>query len=78
MHRTPWEDAGMNYSILCVHTRFNGDQMEKVMGKDAVFLTMLRDPVDVFESQYDYYGLYKKYGMSIGEMGKNRVKICCN
>ena len=66
----------MNYSILCVHTRFHGDQMEKVMGKDAVFLTMLRDPVDVFESQYDYYGLYKKYGMSIGEMDKKRREIC--
>ena len=63
----------MNYSLLCLHVRFNKLEMEAVMGVGTAYVTMLRDPVDVFESQYGYYGLGGFYGMSIGKfirMGK--------
>ena len=42
--------------------------MEKVMGEGekTTYITMLRDPVDVFESQWEYYGHEKMYGMTIG------------
>ena len=39
-----------------------------VMGKDTVYVTMLRDPVDVFESQWQFYGLQSHYGMTIGKL----------
>ena len=61
----------MSYSILCLHTRFNKKEMEKVMGDNTVYVTMLRDPVDVFESQYGYYKLEKQFGMSLGSFNKN-------
>ena len=60
----------MEYSLLCLHVRFNKPQMEEVMGQGTKYITMLRDPVDVFESQYGYYGLGGFYGMSIGIFGK--------
>ena len=56
----------MSYSILCLHTRFNRKEMERVMGDNTVYFTMLRDPVDVFESQYGYYKLEKQFGISLG------------
>ena len=36
------------------------------MGDNTVYVTMHRDPVDVFESQYGYYKLEKEFGMSLG------------
>ena len=60
----------MNYSIMCLHTRFNKKEMEKVMGDNTSYVTMLRDPIEVFESQFSYYDLEKHYGMSLGKMKK--------
>jgi hypothetical protein len=34
---------------MCCHP-----QVEKLMGKDAVYTTVLRNPVDQFESLYDF------------------------
>ena len=61
----------MSYSILCLHTRFNKKEMERVMGGNTVYVTMLRDPVDVFESQYGYYKLEKQFGMSLGSFNES-------
>ena len=58
----------MNYSLLCLHTVFNGPEMEAVMGSNTSYVTMLRDPVEVFESEYSFYNLSKFYGMSLGSM----------
>ena len=60
-----------DYNILCMHTRFNNVEMEAVMGKDTAYVTMLRDPIDVFESQWQFYGLQGHFGMTIGTI------ICC-
>ena len=56
----------MEYSLLCLHVRFNKPEMEALMGPETVYISMLRDPVDVFESQYGFFGLQGFYGMSIG------------
>ena len=56
----------MEYSLLCLHVRFNKPEMEAVMGPGTVYISMLRDPVDVFESQYGFFGLQGFYGMTIG------------
>lgn len=63
---TPWERAGMQYSIMALHTRFQRRQMMEVMGAGAKFITMLRDPVDMFESAYIYYRMFVKYNMTLG------------
>ena len=64
---TPWEKAKMNYSILCLHTRYDREEMDKVMGDKAYYVTMLRDPIQVFESQYSYYKLGEQFGMNLGK-----------
>ena len=65
---TPWEQAGMEYNILCLHTRWNEKEMVDVMGNGTKYITILRDPVDLFESQWGFYNFDQKYGMSLGEM----------
>ena len=60
---------GTKMSILCLHTRWDYQEMEKVMGEGekTTYVTMLRDPVDVFESQWQYYNHEKMFNMSIGK-----------
>ena len=65
---TPWEEAGMEYHIMTLHTRYNGDNVKEVMGENTKYVTMLRDPVDLFESAYEYYRMYRKFGMTLGNI----------
>ena len=58
----------MEYSLLSLHVRFNKPEMEAVMGAGAVYVTMLRDPVEVFESQFAFYDFHGFYGMNIGNI----------
>ena len=68
LSNTPWGKAGMNYSLLCLHTVFDGSEMEAVMGPRTSYVTMLRDPIEVFESQYSFYDFSGFYGISLGRM----------
>ena len=67
----PNQGNAVEYSILCLHARWDYQEMERVMGKgESTYITMLRDPVDVFESQWEYYKHEKAYGMTIGNLHK--------
>ena len=58
----------MEYSILCLHTRWNKVGVMDVMGEGTTYVTILRDPVDVFESQWGFYSFEKRYNMSLGRV----------
>ncbi|KAJ7392602.1 galactose-3-O-sulfotransferase 1 [Desmophyllum pertusum] len=45
---------GKRPNILCNHARWNRNTMKELMGKDAVFITILRNPVSQFESTFSY------------------------
>ena len=44
--------------------------MDKVIPRPSPRFTLLRDPVDTFESGYVYMGLEKQYKMNINEYAK--------
>ena len=48
--------------------RFKYDKISKVMGDTSktVYITMIRDPVDIFVSAWDYYKLGGSYKMTLG------------
>ena len=52
----PWramiQDQG--YNIFALHTKWNQAEVSRVLGSDAKFVTILRNPVDNFESLYNY------------------------
>ena len=64
-------EPGLN--IMCLHARFNMEEMDKAMGRDAAYVTMLRDPVSVFESLWHFYGLQGHFGMDIGKHSKVKI-----
>ena len=39
-----------------------------------VWLTVLRDPTEVFLSQWEYYQLQKHYNMTLGRFGQTNRK----
>lgn len=43
------------FNIICNHMRFNHQEVTKLLPPDATYITILRDPVDVFESSFHYY-----------------------
>jgi len=62
---TAWEMAGLEYDIFCLHTMWNQDEVNKTLGDGTVYITMLRDPVDVFESLWNYSGMRSFYHMDL-------------
>ena len=51
---TPWQIAGLHYNLFCLHNRWNGPEVDKLMGRikneKPIYFTILRDPVDLFIS----------------------------
>ncbi|XP_040914296.1 galactosylceramide sulfotransferase [Toxotes jaculatrix] len=46
---------GECFNILCNHMRFDRQEVAKLLPPHAVYVTILRDPVDLFESSFHYY-----------------------
>ncbi|XP_013791714.2 galactosylceramide sulfotransferase-like, partial [Limulus polyphemus] len=60
-----------HYNIFTHHTRFNYDELRRVMPEDSIFITVLRDPVDLFESLYSYCKLEVLYRRPLFSFGIN-------
>ncbi|XP_067340555.1 galactosylceramide sulfotransferase isoform X2 [Channa argus] len=43
------------FNIVCNHMRFNHQEVAKLLPPDAVYVTILRNPADLFESSFHYY-----------------------
>ncbi|XP_019938093.2 galactosylceramide sulfotransferase [Paralichthys olivaceus] len=43
------------FNIVCNHMRFAPQEVTKLLPPDAAYITILRDPVDLFESSFHYY-----------------------
>ncbi|CAB4061585.1 GAL3ST1 [Lepeophtheirus salmonis] len=62
----PWSKY-FSMDVFAFHSRFNIDELRKVIS-DPIVLTILRDPVETFESNYVYMGLSSRYnGSNINE-----------
>uniref|UniRef100_A0A3Q0SIW7 Galactose-3-O-sulfotransferase 1 n=1 Tax=Amphilophus citrinellus TaxID=61819 RepID=A0A3Q0SIW7_AMPCI len=46
---------GECFNIVCNHMRFDHQEVSKLLPPDSVYITILRDPVDLFESSFHYY-----------------------
>ena len=55
------------YSALLLHTIWNQREVEHLLGRgqDVKLITILRDPVDQFESMYDFFDFEAKLGMDL-------------
>ncbi|XP_035232699.1 galactosylceramide sulfotransferase-like [Stegodyphus dumicola] len=53
------------YNILAHHTRLDYREIKSIMPHNTVFITIIRDPVQIFESSFAYYRLEKFYGSDL-------------
>ncbi|XP_054858988.1 galactosylceramide sulfotransferase-like [Eublepharis macularius] len=44
-----------HFNLLCSHMRLDAGEVQAVMAPQTIFLTILRDPVQTFESVFHYY-----------------------
>ncbi|XP_023268454.1 galactosylceramide sulfotransferase-like isoform X1 [Seriola lalandi dorsalis] len=47
--------SGMCFNVICNHMRFDASEVAKVMPRDTFYITILRDPAELFESSFHYF-----------------------
>ncbi|KAG8188768.1 hypothetical protein JTE90_012239 [Oedothorax gibbosus] len=62
---------GIRYNILTHHCRLNYDEMRRKMSADVVFVTIVRSPVELFESLFSFYSLQMFYRERFDTLGKH-------
>lgn len=65
-------EYNVSYNFFLLHARFKYGDIAKVMGhsNQTTYITMIRDPVDIFVSAWDYYKLGGSYKMTIEEFAR--------
>ena len=78
LRNTLWFKAQMAPQIFCLHNRWNGENVAKLyapFGSQPYYFSILRDPVALFISLWDYYGLSQKMnGTSLQEFAMSPDK----
>ena len=77
IENTSWERANITYHMFLLHTRWNHLEISNIMnrrGKENVFcFSILRDPVMLYRSFWDYYRLSQKYEKTLEEYAKTVI-----
>ncbi|XP_078580671.1 galactose-3-O-sulfotransferase 2-like [Branchiostoma floridae x Branchiostoma japonicum] len=55
------------YNILCHHMRFHKEHIRELMPDDTVYITIIRDPVYMFESIFTYMRFDQQFGINSTE-----------
>jgi len=67
VNKLPW--ARLGYDMFIFHSIWNYNELKKVI-PNAIHVTLLRDPVNCYESNYVYMGLEKIFRMDINKFAK--------
>ncbi|XP_065565666.1 galactosylceramide sulfotransferase-like isoform X1 [Artemia franciscana] len=57
---TPWHHLG--YDMHVIHSRWDHSAVKNVLGGDPVFITIIREPTQQFESMFSYFRFYEYLG----------------
>jgi len=61
MADTDWERAGLTYNMFCLHTIWDRSEVSATLEPGAIHVTIVRDPVDLFESLWSYAAMNNYY-----------------
>lgn len=50
-----------------MHTRFDLNEVKRVMSRKAKFVTIIRHPLQAWESGYNYFNIHKKTQLPLGQ-----------
>ena len=66
---TIWEQAHLPYDIFLCHTQWDHDEISQVLNDhgEVFYFSILREPVELFASFWDYYALSNDFKMSLEE-----------
>ncbi|TRY70382.1 hypothetical protein TCAL_08905 [Tigriopus californicus] len=64
---TPWDAINMTYNFYCLHGIWNFDEVNLLMGPGTKYITILRDPIELFISMWDYVNFSKSYKVTLEE-----------
>ncbi|XP_059079807.1 galactose-3-O-sulfotransferase 4-like [Tigriopus californicus] len=67
---TPWHDEFISndqYEMAALHVRWNQTAMNLLLGRQATYITLLREPVSAFESLFSYYKFEDRYNLTLEE-----------
>ena len=67
---------GQYYSVFCLHTLWEHARVKKLIGdqdKDAKYFSIVRDPVDLFVSFWDYYGYSAAFKMDLDTFATKNI-----
>lgn len=67
--------ANGKVDIFAVHTILNLAEHKKVLEPNSVYVTALRNPADLFESLYNYFGLNTHYKMGFEQFATNLPQV---
>ena len=78
IENTIWEQAHLPYDIFLCHTQWDHNEISQVLNDhgDVFYFSILREPVELFISFWDYYALSHDFKMPLEEYAKENVKIC--
>jgi len=62
---TEWESAGLPYHIFALHTIWNREQVAATLQPGTSYITIVREPIDLFESLWSYAGMSAYYHMDL-------------
>ncbi|XP_078620876.1 galactosylceramide sulfotransferase-like [Branchiostoma floridae x Branchiostoma japonicum] len=60
----PPQAKAHGYDMLIYHTKYNKENYTKLLGKDAVFITILREPLSHLKSQFNFFNLAEKFKLT--------------
>jgi hypothetical protein len=61
--RTPWGKLDMH--LFALHNRWNYPEVKRLMEPEATRFSIVRNPMDLFESLYGYMWMSRRFGISI-------------
>ena len=66
IQNTEWYQAGIQPHIFCLHNIWDGSEVAKLYkNKRPYYFSILRDPLSVLISSWDYYGFDNMLGMDL-------------
>ncbi|XP_066959369.1 galactosylceramide sulfotransferase-like [Macrobrachium rosenbergii] len=61
----PWFKLGLN--IFAVHTKWNHQKVKDIMPENSVYITIVREPIALFESLFTFTNMGKVHNQSLDE-----------
>ena len=55
------------YNIMTLHTIWNQEYIQNILGPGAVYFSVIRDPSEAFESMFSYFKFKKRYNIGFEE-----------